>query len=98
MAYSIVEDLRHSFANLSLAQALVENLDPTAQFVTPIKEDAPRTAQKLSDEELDAALRPLYYATFPGTRALWEELPAGAASLRRVRDWVNLQHIGEAPS
>ena len=53
-----------------------------------------KRAATWTDEELDKTLRPRYYVTFPGAKALWEGLPAGAASLRRVRRWVNSRYIG----
>ncbi len=50
----------------------------------------------MSDEELDAFLRPIYYARdgFQGVTALHARLPKGSASIDRVRKWVTAQPVG----
>ena len=53
-------------------------------------------AKRMSDEELDAYLRAIYYAKggFQGVTALHAKLPKGSASIDRVCKWVSSQPVG----
>ena len=50
----------------------------------------------LSDAQLDAILRPIYYSRggFHGVVGLHAKLPKGSASLARVRKWVTSRNVG----
>jgi transposase InsO family protein len=54
------------------------------------------TPKLLTDTQLDAVLRPIYYARggFQGVTGLHSKLPKGSASKKRVRRWIAAQSVG----